>query len=135
MIYFGPPALTSCSTPAAENNADLGRGGQDLRHRARQENERVSTTSLSFSTGFSLFFQRSTRRMMTESLKPDDICANRACMCAGSWATGASFTASPRPAICCTSSGRARTTASSRGSSRTSTRRRRRQPVVAPTEL
>jgi hypothetical protein len=26
----------------AENNAAVGRGGQDLRHRARQEDERVS---------------------------------------------------------------------------------------------
>jgi hypothetical protein len=30
-------------TVVAENNAAVGRGGQDLQHRARQEDERVST--------------------------------------------------------------------------------------------
>ena len=29
-------------TVVAENNAAVGRGGQDLQHRARQEDERVS---------------------------------------------------------------------------------------------
>ena len=39
-----PKKRVKMSSVVAENHAAVGRGGQDLRHRARQEDERVSTS-------------------------------------------------------------------------------------------
>ena len=43
-VYHTKKKRVKMSSVVAENHAAVGRGGQDLRHRARQEDERVSTS-------------------------------------------------------------------------------------------